>query len=175
MTNQMKTKLTDYFHLVSGLKIYNFRKSFENGSRFFPKTALKIVFWTTPLGTKVPKRVLLFRQKFQKGSIERPYSGTPPCEHTMSPPPPREITLRLPEHTNIFLNIYPVVAFCHLSLQPLPPCTRSQQCFTTATIRSFVHFEHLELPLSLYCDWWHLLAANSKLVENFETGSEYLL
>ena len=87
MTNQMKTKLTDYFHLVSGLKIYNLRKFFENGSRFFPKTALKIVFWTTPLGTKVPKRVLLFRQKFQKGSIERPYSGTPPCENIMSSPP----------------------------------------------------------------------------------------
>ena len=40
----------------------------------------------------------------------------------------------------------------HHSLQPLLPCTRSQQCFTTATIRSFGHFEHLELPLSLYCD-----------------------
>ena len=86
MTNQMKTKLTDYFHLVSGLKVYNFRKFFENGSRFFPKTALKIVFWTTPLGTKVSKRVLLFRQKFQKGSIERPYSGTPPSENIMSSP-----------------------------------------------------------------------------------------
>ena len=60
------------------------------------------------------------------------------------------ITLRLTEHANIFLNTYPVV-FSHLSLQPLLPCTRSQQCFTTATNRLFGHFEHLELPLS-YCD-----------------------
>ena len=62
------------------------------------------------------------------------------------------ITLRLTEHANIFLNINPVVFFSHPSLQPLFPCTRSQQCFTTAAIRSFGHFEHLELPLSLYCD-----------------------
>ena len=74
------------------------------------------------------------------------------------------ITLRLTEHANISLNTYPVVVFGHLSLQPLLPCTRSQQCFTTTTIRSFGHFEHLELPLSL-C---HLPDANSKLVENFE-------
>ena len=41
------------------------------------------------------------------------------------------ITLGLTEHANIFLNTYPVVVFSHLSLQPLFPCTRSQQCFTT--------------------------------------------
>ena len=62
------------------------------------------------------------------------------------------ITLRLTKHANIFLNTYPVVVFSHLSLQSLLPCTRSQQCFTTATIRSFGHFEHFELPLWLYCD-----------------------
>ena len=62
------------------------------------------------------------------------------------------ITLRLTEHANIFLNTYPVVFFSHLSLQPLFPCTRSQQCFTTATIQFFGHFEHLELSMSLYCD-----------------------
>ena len=84
------------------------------------------------------------------------------------------ITLRLTEYANIFLNTYPVVVFSHLSLQPLFPCTKSQQCFTTATIRSFDHFEHVELPLSLYCDV-HLLAANSKLVENFQPSSEYSL
>ena len=61
------------------------------------------------------------------------------------------ISLRLTEHANIFLNTYPVVVFSHLSLHPLFPCTSSQQYFTTATIRSFGHFEHLELPLS-YCD-----------------------
>ena len=63
------------------------------------------------------------------------------------------ITLRLTEHANIFLNTYAIVVFSHLSLEPLFPCTRSQQCFgATATIRSFGHFEHLELSLSLYCD-----------------------
>ena len=49
---------------------------------------------------------------------------------------PITITLRLTEHANIFLNTYPVVVFSDLSLQPLLPCTRSQQCFTTATIPS---------------------------------------
>ena len=29
-----------------------------------------------------------------------------------------------------------MVVFSHLSLQPLLPCTRNQQCFTTATIPS---------------------------------------
>ena len=62
------------------------------------------------------------------------------------------ITLGLTEHVNIFLNTYSVVVFSYLYLQPLFPCTRRQQCFTTATILSFGHFEHLELPLSLYCD-----------------------
>ena len=61
------------------------------------------------------------------------------------------ITLRLTGDANIFLNTYPVIVFSHLSLKPLLLCTRSQQCFTTATIRSFGHFQHLELSLS-YCD-----------------------
>ena len=61
------------------------------------------------------------------------------------------ITLRLTEHANSFLNTCPVVVFSHLSLQRLFSCIRSQQCFTTATIRLFGHFEHLELPLSLHC------------------------
>ena len=46
------------------------------------------------------------------------------------------ITLRLTEDANIFLTTYPVVVFSHLSLQPLLPCTKSQQCFTTAIIPS---------------------------------------
>ena len=62
------------------------------------------------------------------------------------------ITLRLTDYANIFLNTYPVVVFSHLSLQPLFPCTSSQQYFTNAKTRSFHHFEHLELPLSLYWD-----------------------
>ena len=50
-------------------------------------------------------------------------------------------------------NVIPPVqiGLSHLSLQPLFPCIRRQQCFTTVTIRSFDHFEHLELLLSLYC------------------------
>ena len=55
-----------------------------------------------------------------------------------------------------------MVVFSHLSLQPLLPCPRGQQCFTTATIQSFGHFQHLELP-GRYIVTWHLLAANSKL------------
>ena len=38
----------------------------------------------------------------------------------------------------------------------------------------FGHFEHLELPRRRIVTW-HLLAANSKLVENFEPSSEYSL
>ena len=38
----------------------------------------------------------------------------------------------------------------------------------------FGHFEHLELPRRCIVTW-HLLAANSKLVENFEPSSEYSL
>ena len=38
----------------------------------------------------------------------------------------------------------------------------------------FGHFEHLELPRCCIVTW-HLLAANSKLVENFEPSSEYSL
>ena len=79
-------------------------------------------------------------------------------------------TLRLTLHANIFLNTHPVVVFSYLSLQPLFLCTKTQQCFTTATFRSFGHFEHLELPLSLYFDV-HSLTANSKLVENFNQAA----
>ena len=58
------------------------------------------------------------------------------------------ITPRLTKHANIFLNSYTLVVFSHLSLQPLLPV----QGATTATIRSLDHFEHVQLPLSLYCD-----------------------
>ena len=49
MTNQKKTELIDFFDLVW--------------------TKNPHVLWRPPLGTKIPKRVQLFRQKFQKGSI----------------------------------------------------------------------------------------------------------
>ena len=68
MTNQKKTELIDFFDLV-WTKIHNFWKNFRKSKPFFPKTALKIILWRPPLGTKIPKRVQLFRQKFQKGSI----------------------------------------------------------------------------------------------------------
>ena len=38
----------------------------------------------------------------------------------------------------------------------------------------FGHFEHLERPCCCIVTW-HLLAGNSKLVENFEPSSEYSL
>ena len=85
------------------------------------------------------------------------------------------ITLRLTEHANIFLNTYPVVVFSDLSLQPLLPCTRSQQCFTTATIPSGSAILNISNCQRCCIVMWHLLAANSKLVENFEPSSEYLL
>ena len=65
-----------------------------------------------------------------------------------------EVTIiisQLTEDVIIFLSNYPIVALIHLSMQHLPPCTRSQQCFTTTTIRSFGPFGKLELRLSRYC------------------------
>ena len=75
MTNQKKTELIDFFDLV-GQKIHNFG-NFLKMEAIFLKTALKVVLWRPPLDTNIPKRVQLFRQKFQKGSIWRFYSGTP--------------------------------------------------------------------------------------------------
>ena len=60
MTNQKKTELIDFFDLV-GLKIHNFRTFCWKWKPFFSQNS--------PLDTKIPKRVQLFRQKFQKGSI----------------------------------------------------------------------------------------------------------
>ena len=68
MTNQKKTELIDFFDLV-WTKNPQFLENFLKTEAILPKTALKIVFWRPPLGTKIPKRVQLFRQKFQKGSI----------------------------------------------------------------------------------------------------------
>ena len=87
MTNQKKTELIDFFDPV-WTKNPQFLEDFLKMEAIFPKTALKIVLWRPPLGTKIPKRVQLFRQKFLKGSIWRLYSGTLPSENIMSPPPP---------------------------------------------------------------------------------------
>ena len=62
------------------------------------------------------------------------------------------ITLRLTEHANIFLNTYPVVVYSDLSLQPLLLCTRSQQCFTTATIPSGSAILNTRTATLLHCD-----------------------
>ena len=65
MTNQKKTELIDFFDPV-----WTKNPQFlENFLKMEAKTALKFVLWRPPLGTKIPKRVQLFRQKFQKGSI----------------------------------------------------------------------------------------------------------
>ena len=85
MTNQKKTELIDFFDLV-WTKDSQFLQTLGNMEAIFPKTAVKIVLWRPPLGTKIPKRVELFHKKFQKGSIERFYSGTPPSENIMSSP-----------------------------------------------------------------------------------------
>ena len=68
MTNQKKTELIDFFDPV-WTKNPQFFENFLKMEAIFPKTALKIVLWRPPLGTKIPKRVQLFGQKFQKGSI----------------------------------------------------------------------------------------------------------
>ena len=68
MKNQKKTELIDFFDLV-WTKSLHFLENFLKMEAIFPKTAFKIVLWRPPLGTKLPKRVQLFRQKFQKGSI----------------------------------------------------------------------------------------------------------
>ena len=68
MTNQKKTELIDFFDLV-WTKNPQFFENFLKMEAIFSKTALKIVLWRPPLGTKIPKRVQLFRQKFQEGSM----------------------------------------------------------------------------------------------------------
>ena len=69
MTSQKKTELIDFFDLVWTRNPQFFENFLKMEAIFRPKTALKIVLWRPPLGTKIPKRVQLFRQKFQKGSI----------------------------------------------------------------------------------------------------------
>ena len=85
------------------------------------------------------------------------------------------ITLRLTEHSKIFLNTYPVVAFGHLSLQPLFLVQGASN--VSPTLQPSDPSAILNI---LNCHYrcivtWHLLAANSKSVENFEPSSEYSL
>ena len=56
-----------------------------------------------------------------------------------------------------------MVVFSDFSLQPLLPCTRSKQCFTTATIPSGSAILNISNCHVVFIVTWHLLAANSKL------------
>ena len=78
MTNQKKTESIDFFDLVWTKKSTTFRKFFENGSHFFPKTALNIVLWGPPLGTKIPKKVNFFVKNSRKGRY-RDFIVAHPC------------------------------------------------------------------------------------------------
>ena len=68
MTNQKKTELIDFFDLVL-TKNPQFLENFLKMEATFSQNSPQIVLWRPPLGTKIPKRAQLFRQKFQKGSI----------------------------------------------------------------------------------------------------------
>ena len=64
MTNQRKTELIVDFELVWTKN----PQILENGSDL-SQNSPQILFWRPPLGTKIPKSVPLFFQKFQKGSM----------------------------------------------------------------------------------------------------------
>ena len=66
MTSQKKTELIDFFDPV-WTKIHNFRKMFRKWKPFSPKTALKIVLWRPPLGTKFRKGSNFFVKNSRKG------------------------------------------------------------------------------------------------------------
>ena len=66
IANQKKTKLIDEFDLVWTIKP-QFYEKFWKMEAISPKTALKIIFWRPPLGTKIPKMVQIFHRKFHKG------------------------------------------------------------------------------------------------------------
>ena len=68
MTNQKKTELIDDLDLA-WTKNPQLSENFQKMETICPKTALKIVFWRPPLDVKISKKVLLFRQNFQKGSM----------------------------------------------------------------------------------------------------------
>ena len=62
MTNQKKTELIDFLDLV-WTKNPQFLENFLKMEVIFPKTALKIVLWRPPLGTKFPKKGSTFLSK----------------------------------------------------------------------------------------------------------------
>ena len=71
ITNQKKTELIDFFDLV-WTKNPQFLEIFLKMEAIFSQNSPQnctLELWRPPLGTKIPKRDQLFRQKFQKGSI----------------------------------------------------------------------------------------------------------
>ena len=68
IASQKKTELIDDFDLVWTINP-QFYENLWKMEAISPKTALKIVFWRPPLGTKIPKMVQIFRRKFHKGSM----------------------------------------------------------------------------------------------------------
>ena len=68
MTNQKKTELIDFFDLV-WTKNPQFLEIFLKMEAIFSQNSPQNCTWRPPLGTKIPKSVQLFRQKFEKGSI----------------------------------------------------------------------------------------------------------
>ena len=80
------------------------------------------------------------------------------------------ITLQLTEHANTFLNTYPVIVFSYLYLQPF---------FVVQGASNVSPLQPSDSPailniLNYHCHCivtWHLLAANSKLVKDFQPSS----
>ena len=69
MTKRMKTELTDYFHAPSlDKKSTVLEIGLKMGAIFFQSSPQNRILDRIgpPTGTKIPKRVPLFRQKFQK-------------------------------------------------------------------------------------------------------------
>ena len=69
MTKRRKTELTDYFHLVWTKKSTILEIGLKMGAIFFQNSPQNRILDRIgpPIGTKIPKRVRLFHQKFQKG------------------------------------------------------------------------------------------------------------
>ena len=69
MTKRMKTELTDYFHLVWTKKSTILEIGLKMGAISFQNSPQNRILDRigSPIGTKIPKRVPPFRQKFQKG------------------------------------------------------------------------------------------------------------
>ena len=69
MTKRMKTELTDDFHLVWTKNSTILEIGLKMGAIFSQNSPQNHILDRIgpPMGTKIPKRVPLFRQKFQKG------------------------------------------------------------------------------------------------------------